>query len=156
MKMTYPIQPRSFFWAAPNWGKPAKHSLPQNFLNRTDVLLSALLLAAASWYHEESHLIYEPLESILLDQRFPVAYELDEFNPPYTGTTLSRLQLSTAMCNFTQTSSHFIPGQHFLETSMLLSPNDQDYTLMGDYIIHVPKQQTRPLLTYRCTFRSGI
>ena len=30
---------------------------------------------------------------ILLDQGFPVEYELDEFNPPHTGTTLSRLQL---------------------------------------------------------------
>ena len=40
-------------------------------------------LAAASRHHEESHLIYEPLESILLDQGFPVEYELDEFNQPH-------------------------------------------------------------------------
>ena len=31
--------------------------------------------------------------SILLDQGFPVEYELNEFNLPHTGTTLSRLQL---------------------------------------------------------------
>ena len=94
MRMTYPIQPGPFSRAALNWGKPAKHSLPQNFSKRTDVLLSALLfLAEASRQHEESHLIYGPLESILLDQGFLVDYELGEFNLPHTGTTLSRLQL---------------------------------------------------------------
>ena len=35
-------------------------------------------LAAASRHHEESHLIYRPLESVLLDQEFLVEYELDE------------------------------------------------------------------------------
>ena len=50
-------------------------------------------LAAASRHNEESHLIYGPLKSILIDQGFPVEYELDEFNTPHTGTTLSRLQL---------------------------------------------------------------
>ena len=56
-------------------------------------LLPAPLIAAASRYHEESYLIYGPLESILLNQGFPVEYELDAFNPPHTGTPLSRLQL---------------------------------------------------------------
>ena len=92
--MTYPIQPGPFFRAAPNWGKATKNSLPQKLSNWTDVLLSSLLLlAAASRHNEESHLIYRPLESILLDQGFPVEYELDEFNLPHTGTTLSRHQL---------------------------------------------------------------
>ena len=92
--MTYPIHSEPFFRAAPNWGKAAKHSLPQKLSNWTDVLLSALLiLATASRHHEESHLIYGPLESILLDQGFLVDYELDEFSPPHPGTTLSRLQL---------------------------------------------------------------
>ena len=47
--------------------------------------------------------------------------------------------------NSAQTSSYFIPGQHFLETFILLS-NNQDHTFMGDYIIPVLNQQTRPLL----------
>ena len=85
IRMTYPIHPGPFFRAAPNWGKAAKHSLPQNSSKRTEVLLSR--------NHEEGHLIYGPLESILLDQGFPVEYELDEFNTPHTGTTLSPLQL---------------------------------------------------------------
>ncbi len=41
-------------------------------------------LAAASRHREESHLIYGPLESILIDQGFPVEYELDEFNQPHS------------------------------------------------------------------------
>ena len=42
--------------------------------------------------------------------------------------------MSTATQNTAQTSSLFIPGQHFLETFTLPSPNDSDHTLMGDYI----------------------
>ena len=101
--MTYPIHPGPFFRAASNWGKPAKHSLfLRTFSNWTDVLLSALLIAAASRIHEESHLINGPLESSLLDEGFPVEYELDEFNTPHTETTLSpppTLATSTATQN---------------------------------------------------------
>ncbi len=48
--------------------------------------------------------------------------------------------MSTATRNCTQTSSYLIPGQHFLETFMPLSYNNQDNTFMGDYIIPVLKQ----------------
>ena len=68
-------------------------SLAQKVSNWIDVLLSALLIAAASRIHEESHLIYGPLESSLLDQGFLIHIQLDEFNTPHTGTTLSPLQL---------------------------------------------------------------
>ena len=34
----------------------------------------------------------DPLRLFLLDQGFPVEYELDEFNMPHTGTTLRRPQ----------------------------------------------------------------
>ena len=56
------------------------------------------------------------------------------------------LAMSTATRNSAQASSYFIPGQHFLETFMLLSYNNQDHTFMGDYIIPVLNQQTRLLL----------
>ena len=93
IRMTYPIYPGLFFRAALNWGKAVKHSLPQKLSNWTGALLSALLLlAAALRNHEESHKIYGPLESILLDQGFQVDYELDESNPPHTGITLRHLQ----------------------------------------------------------------
>ena len=73
----------------------ARQTLSSSELFRTGqmYLLSALFLAAASRHHEESHLNYGPLESILLDQGFPVEYELDVFNSPHTGTTLSHLHL---------------------------------------------------------------
>ena len=94
IRMTYPIHPGPFFRAAPNWGKPAKLSLfLRTFQKGQTYLLSALFIAAASRHHEESHLIYGPLESILIDQGFPVEHELDEFNTPHTGTPISRLQL---------------------------------------------------------------
>ena len=54
--------------------------------------------------------------------------------------------MSTATRNSAQTSSYFIPGQHFLETFMPLSYNNQDHTFMDDYMIPVLNQQTRPLL----------
>ena len=57
-----------------------------------------------------------------------------------------KLAMSTATQNSAQTSSYFISEQHFLETFTLLSPNNQDHTSMGDYIIPVFNQQTRLLL----------
>ena len=62
----------------------------------------------------------DPLSLVLLDQGFPVEYELDEFSTPHTGTTLRhppKLAMSTAMQNLTPTpSDYFTSGQHFLET----------------------------------------
>ena len=63
------------------------------FRTRQTYLLSTPFIAAASQHHEKSHLIYGPLESILLDQGFPVEYELNACNQPHTGTPLCRLQL---------------------------------------------------------------
>ena len=115
-----------------------KLSSSEPFQTGQTYLLSTRFIAAASQHHEESNLIYGPLESILLDQGFPVEYELDAFNPPYTGTPLSCLQLfSTVTCNSAQTSNYFIPGQHFQETFTLLSHNNQDHTFLSDYIIPV-------------------
>ena len=48
MRMTYPIQPGSFFRAAPNWGKPAKLSLPQNLSNWEDVFTVCSLHSSRS------------------------------------------------------------------------------------------------------------
>ena len=45
-------------------------------------------LTSESQHHEESHQIYGPLESTLLDQGFPVEHELYARNPPLTGTPL--------------------------------------------------------------------
>ena len=58
----------------------------------------------------------------------------------------STLAMSTATQNTAPTASHFIPGQHFLETFTLLSPNDHDQAFIGNYIIPVLNWQTRPQL----------
>ena len=50
--------------------------------------LSDPFIAAESQHHEESRLIYGPIESNLLDQGFPVEHELDSRNLPLTGTPL--------------------------------------------------------------------
>ena len=118
--MTSPIHPGPSFRAA-QIGEAAKHLFSQNFfVQDRRLMVCSSIAAAASHQHEKSRLIYGPLASILLDQRFPVEYELDELNTPLTGTTFSRLQywLCRLRC---KTPTHFISGQHFQETFMLLS-----------------------------------
>ena len=48
--------------------------------------LSAPFIAVEVQHHEESHLIYGPFESTLLDQGLPVEHELDACNLPHRGT----------------------------------------------------------------------
>ncbi len=120
----------------------------RSFQTGQTYLLSTLLLAAASHHHGESHLIYGPLASILLDQRFPVEYELDEFNLPHTGTTLSCLQLWLCQLRRKIPLRQPATSKHFLETFTLLSPNDQNHTFMDDDYIPVLNQQTRLLIHY--------
>ena len=127
--MTYPIHPWSSFRAA-QIGEPVKHPLSQNSFvqNRRLTVCSskaaaAAAAAAAAHHNEGSRLIYGPLASILLDQGFPVEYELDELNTSHTGTTFSRLQywLCWLRCkNIAPAPSYFTSGQHFLETFTLL------------------------------------
>ena len=90
IRMTYAIQPGLFSRAAPNWGKPAKHSLPQKLSKWADVITVCSHFSSSI---TPRHLVYGPLESSLLDQGFPIEYKLDEFNLPHTGTTKSPLQL---------------------------------------------------------------
>ena len=107
--------------------------------------LSAPFIAAEAQHHEERHLIYGPLESSLLNQGFPVKYELDAWNLLHTRTPLSyplTFAISSATRNSAQTSSYLIPGQHYLETFMSLFYSNQDHIFMDDYIIPVLNQQT--------------
>ena len=74
-------------------GEAVKHSsFSQNSFVQDRRLTVCSSIAAALHHHEGSCLIYEPLVSILFYQGFPVEYELDDYNTPHTGTTLSRLQ----------------------------------------------------------------
>ena len=69
-----------------NGESPPNHLFLRTFRAGRTNFLFALFIAAESQHLEESHLIYGPLESTLLDQGFPVKHELDAFNPPLTGT----------------------------------------------------------------------
>ena len=74
-----------------NGESPPNSLFLRTFRSGRTYFLSAPFIAAESQHHEESHLIYEPFESTLLDQGFPVEYELDARNLPLTGTPLCHL-----------------------------------------------------------------
>ena len=76
-----------------NGESPPNYLFLRTFRAGRTYFLSGPFIAAESRHHEESHLIYGPFESILLDQGFPVEHELDTRNPPHTGTPLCRLKL---------------------------------------------------------------
>ena len=131
------IQPGPFFQAAPNWGKPAKLSLPQSFRTGQTYLLFALFISNrittpwgkpsdlwTSWVY--SHRPRVP--SWIWIRWIQSATHRNHFKSPPT------LAMSTVTRNSAQTSSYFIPGQHFLVTFTLLSPNNLDHTSMGDDI----------------------
>ena len=96
-------------------------------------------------HHEESHLIYGSLASIFLD---PVEYELDEFNTPHTGTTLSPLQLwlCRQRWKYRSDSQPLHPWATFSGDIQASPENNQNHKLMGDYIIPDLNQQTQLLL----------
>ena len=92
----------------------------------------------------------DPLCLFLLAQRFPVEYELDEFNTLHTGTTLRHPQnwLCQLRCS--------IPLRH-LATSPLgnifgghshFSPKQPEPQIHGDFNVSLLKQQIRLLLHY--------
>ena len=74
-----------------NGGSPPNYLFLRTFQAGQMYFLSTLFIAAKSQHHEESHLIYRPFESTLLDQGFPVEHKLDICNPPLTGTPLCHL-----------------------------------------------------------------
>ena len=76
-----------------NGESPPNYLFLRTFREGRTYFLSVPFIAAEAQHHEESHLIYGPLESTLLDQGFPEEHELDAFNPPLAGTPLCHLKL---------------------------------------------------------------
>ena len=99
-KLTWPLVSSDIFtqwgWLIPfcpefsqaiqrRW-KSVNLSLPQPLSSRTDVFLSASSIAAVSLHYKESLIIHGPLSFTLLDQRFPVEHELNEYITPSTNS----------------------------------------------------------------------
>ena len=145
--MTYPIQPGPFFWAVPNWGKPAKRSLPQKLSKWADVntVRSPFSSSITPPWEKPSNLwtswVYSRRPTVPSWIQIKWIQSASHRNNKKSPSTLA---MSTATKNTAPTASHFIPGQHFLGTLTLLSPNDQ--TFMGDDNFPVLNQQTRLLL----------
>ena len=142
------------------------------FVQDRRLTLCSSIATAASHHHEGSCLIYQPLTSILLDQGFPVEYELDELNTSNTGTTLRHPQnwlcrlrckislwrlATTLLGNIFWRHSRFSPKQPEPQTHgdfkrfCPQTTNTTFATLWQTYFPHTLNNA----LTYRCTFRSG-
>ena len=85
------FSPDHFSGQHKNGESSPKYLFLRTFRTKRTYFLSTPFIVAEAQHHEESHLIYGPLESTVLDQRFTVEHELDACNPPHTGTSLCRL-----------------------------------------------------------------
>ena len=139
------------FPGSTNWGSRQTHSLWLNNFVQCRRLTVCSSIAAAAWtqWGKQSNL-WTPGCLFLLDQGFPVEYELDEFNTPPTGTTLRHPQnwLCRLRCNISlrhlATSS---PGNIFWRHSRF-SPKQPEPQTHGDFNVSLLKQQTQLLLHY--------
>ena len=139
---------RTIFPGSTKLGKARQTvSLLQNFKKDRRLTVCSSIAAASTQWGKPSNLwtpcVYSHWPRVLSWIRIRwIQYALHRNNSKSPST----LAMPTATQNIAPTSSHFIPGQHFLETFTLLSPNDQGHAFMGDYIIPVLNQQTLPLL----------
>ena len=149
IKMTHPLRPRPSFRAAQIGKSPLNTLFLTTFSTWTDIFTvhSPFSSSITPPWGKLSNLWNSWVDS--LRPRVPswiwiwwiqYATQRNPFKSPPS------LALSTAPQNSAQTPSYFIPVQPFLETFTLLSPNNQDHTSMGDYIIPFLNQQTRHLL----------
>ena len=137
-------------------GKPSNtSSLFQNcFVQDRCLTVCSSIAAAASHHHEASHLIYGPLASILLDQGFPVEYELDEFNMPHTGTTLRHPQnwLCQLRCKIPLRRLATLPLGNIFWRPSRFSPKQPEPQTHGDYKRFYPQTVNTTLATLWRTY----
>ena len=132
--MTYPIHPGLSFWAA-EIGEAVKHFFFFQNCFVQDRRLTVCSSIAAAHHHEGSCLIYGPLASILLDQWFPVEYELDELNTLHTGTTLRYPQncLCRLRCKISLRRLATSPLGNIFWRHLRFSPKQPEPQTHGDY-----------------------
>ena len=150
IRMTYPISTRTIFPGSTKLGKALQTlSLPQKLLNWADVITVCSPFSSSitplrgkpsnlwtSWVY-----YFRPrVPSWIWIRWIQYATHKNNFKSP------PALAMLTVAQNTAPIASHFISDQIFLETFTLLSLNDQDHAFMGNYIIPVLNQQTRPLL----------
>ena len=149
--MTHPIQQGPFSRAAPKLGK-SRQTLSSSEVFRTGqtYLLSALLITSSittpwgkpsniwtSWVYS----LRPRVPNWIWIRWIQSASHRNNFTSPLISA------MSTTIHNSAQTSSNFIPGQHFLEAFTLLFPQTTRTTHpWADYIIPILNQQTRLLL----------
>ena len=141
MRMTYPIQPGQHQIGE----SPLNTLFLRTFTNRTDVITvrSPFSSSITTPWGKPSNLwttwvySFRPrvLSGLWIRWIQSASHRNNFMSPP-------KLAMSTATQNSAQTSGHFIPGQHFLETFTLLPPNNQDHTLMDDDNVPILNQQT--------------
>ena len=91
-----------------------------------------------------------PLRLFLLDQGFPVEYELDEFNTPHTRTTLCHPQnwLCRLRCKIPLRHLITLPLGNIFWRHSRFFPKQPEPQTHGDFNVSFLKQQTRLLLHY--------
>ena len=92
----------------------------------------------------------DPLRLFLLDQGFPVEYELDKFNTPHTGTTLRHPQNWLCRRRWRISLRHLAtsPLDNILWRHSHFSPKQPETQTHSDFNISLLKQQTRLLLNH--------
>ena len=141
-------------------GKSPNTPFSQNFFVRDRLLtvcssIAAAAAAAAAFHHHEgSRLIYGPLASINLDQGLPFEYELDEFNTPHTGTTLSRLQywLCRLRCKILLRHLAASPLGNIFWGHSRFSPKQPEPQTHGDYNRFCPQTANMTFATLWWTY----
>ena len=150
--MTYPIHPESPFLAA-QIGEAVKHSLWLNsFVQcRRLTVCSSIAATAASTTMRETIQFVDTLCLFLLDQGFPVEYELDKFNTPHTGTTLCHPQNTLCRRRYRIPLRHratTLPLGNIFRRHSRFSPKQPEPQTHGDFNVSLLKQKTRLLLHY--------
>ena len=150
--MTYPIHTEPPFWAAVIGESRKTSSLAEQLRSvQTSYWLFFNSSSNSMDTMREAILFMDPLRLFLLDQGFPVEYELDKFNTPYTETTLHphqnwlcRLRCRISLRHLATTS----PLGNIFWRQSRFSPKQPEPQTHGDFNFSLLKQQTRLLLYY--------
>ena len=143
--MTYPIQSKPPFWAAvigkncqtPSWAEQLRPVQTSHWLRLNSSSSNVDTM-------REPIKFMDPLRLFILDQGFPVEYELDKFNTPHTGTTLRHLQnwQCRLRCRITLRHLATSPLGNIFWKNSRFSPKQPETQTNGDFNVYFVKRQT--------------